>query len=123
MREPLTERPVVAGRRQRGKDGGVDQSSTLLKCPERSLEHGEHLRGDRNVSAVARVQPRELALLNESGEARLFLAHPLLASLERCLPYTESQQFAGRAQGAEPPGREVTRPSSYSGPWHRSAAA
>src|ERR1700737_3568715 len=123
MRETLTERTVVAGRRQGGKDGGVDQSPTLLICPERRLEHGEHPRTDRNVSAVAGVQLRELAIRDESGEARLFLTHPLLATLECRLPHAKGQQLAGRAQGTEPSGREFTRHSSYSGPWHRSAAA
>jgi len=32
MSEALTKGPIVAGGRQRGKDGGVDQSSALLIC-------------------------------------------------------------------------------------------
>src|SRR3979409_2570734 len=120
MREALTKRAIIAGRRQRGKDGSVDQPAPLLVGPKRGLEHREHLRTDWNVSAVAAVQPRELALLDESCEARLFVTHPLLAALERRLPRPEGQQLAGRAQGAEASGRELTRHSSYSGPWHRS---
>src|ERR1700693_453876 len=123
MREALTEGAGVAGRGQRGEDGGVDPSPALLVGPERGLEHGEHLRADGNVAAIAGVQPSELAVRDESGEARLFLTHPLLATLECRLPHPEGQQLAGRAKRTEVSGREFRRHSSCSGPWHRSEAA
>src|ERR1700737_3111744 len=123
MREALVERAIVAGRCERGEDGGIDQSPTLLICPERCLEHGEHLRADRNVATVARVQAGELTVRDESCEACLFLTHPLLTTLERRLPHTEGEQLAGRAERTEASGREFTRHSSCSGPWHRSEAA
>src|SRR3981081_1491420 len=123
MREALAERAIVAGCCQRGEDGGIDQSPTLLICPERRLEHGAPLRADRHVAAVARVQASELTVRDESREACLFLTYPLLATLERCLPHTEGEQLAGGAEGTEASGREFTRHSSCSGPWHRSEAA
>src|SRR4029077_3548712 len=101
MRQALIEWPVVAGRHHRGKNGGVDQSPALLIRPERGLEHGEHLRADRNVAAVAGVQTGELAVLDESCEASFFLANPLLATLERRLPHSEGEQLAGRAERTE----------------------
>src|SRR5205823_2020699 len=71
--------------------------------------------------AAAGVESRQLAIGKEAGEARLGVAHPSLAALERRLSAAEAEQLAGRAERIEVSRLELRRHGSYSARWYCSA--
>src|SRR5205823_14429792 len=97
------------------------QPLTLLQRPERRFEHCQRLGAHRNIPAVAGVQSRQFAIGKEAGEARLGVAHPSLAALERRLSAAEAEQLAGRPERIEVSRLELRRHRSHSARWYGSA--